>query len=76
MANFKMGMKPKTRRRVGAFLTIFIGVTLAFLIWNLWKKLSGLLGDSWTLIGIMGVIVLIGLFFGFISIDKIIKKFS
>ena len=63
-------MKHKQAYWVGVFLTL----TLAYFVWLSWNKLTEFLGDTtWTWL-ITGVIVVIGLYFGKISLPKILER--
>jgi len=76
MAKYKLGLKPKTRKRISTMLSFLISATLLYFVWLTWKNLTDWIGSSMVVWFITGGVVLLGIFLGFISIDKIIKKFS
>jgi len=69
-------MKKITKRKISYFITLFSGVALAYFLWLSWSKLTEWLGNSWIVWGITGVIVLLAIFFGYFSFNKIAKKFT
>ena len=65
----------KVKDTIGYWITFFIGVTFAYLMWMVWKKLTELIGDTWVVMGICTAIVVFGIITGYFSFQKIAEKF-
>lgn len=57
------------------WITLFIGVTLAYFIWLTWNKLTDYIGDSDMVWLITGGIVLVSVLLGMFSFKKIAERF-
>jgi len=68
-------MGKKRTLKIGLLLSFFAGVSLAYFIWLFWRKLTELIGDSDTVMIILGVLIAIFLVTGVFSLDRITKKF-
>ncbi|MBU1456916.1 MAG: hypothetical protein KKD01_19550 [Proteobacteria bacterium] len=68
-----MAKKVKT---IGFWISFFIGVTFAYFIWLLWKKLTDLIGDSWMVLIILAIILTLAWIGGYFSFKQIAKKFT
>ena len=68
-------MKKINKLKSSLWLTLFVGITFSYFVWLVWKKLTEIIGDSWIILGITGTIVVLAVFFGVFSINKIAKKF-
>ena len=68
-------MKKRNKLKANFVITLFVGVAFAYFMWLSWSKLTEWIGNSWVVWGITGGIVLVALFLGYFSLDKIAKKF-
>lgn len=62
------------RNNISFFVSLFIGFTFAYLLYALWRKIYTLFGDSWTVIAIAGLIVVIGMIGGFFGVREVLEK--
>jgi len=69
-------MKRKTKLQVSFWISFFVGITFAYGIWLLWKKLTEFIGDGWIILVIIGIVLLIAAFAGYFSWKKISRKFT
>jgi len=69
-------MNKKVNRSIKFGVTLFVGVSMAYFVWLTWDKLTELIGNSTAVWIITGVIVLIGMAGGYLSIKKIIERFT
>ena len=65
----------RMKMKISYFITLFSGIALAYFLWLSWSKLTDWIGNSWIVWSIAGGIVLLSIFFGYFSFDKITKKF-
>ena len=66
----------KKSKAIKPTITLVIGVTFAYFIWLSWKMLTDLIGDSFIVWLITGIILLIAIILGYFSLSKIVDKFS
>ena len=66
----------KFKLKLSLWLTFFVGITFAYFMWLLWKKLTEVMGDSIYVLAITGGIILIAIFTGYFSFNKIVKRFT
>ena len=66
----------KLKLKISLWITFFVGVTVAYFMWLLWKKFTEAMGDSLYVLGITGGIILIAITTGFFSFNKIVKRFA
>ena len=57
-------------------IPLFFGVSFAYFIWLVWEKLTTMIGDSDKVLLIMFVIVVIGIWLGKLSINKLTGEFT
>jgi len=57
-------------------IPLFFGVSFAYLIWLVWEKLTTMIGDSDKVLLIMFVIVVIGIWLGKLSVNKLTGEFT
>ena len=69
-------MKKKTSLKFKFWLTFIVGITFAYFLWLSWQKLTEYLGNSNIVWCVTGGIVLLAIFFGYFSINKITKRFT
>ena len=66
----------KNKLQMSFWITLFVGVTFAYFMFLMWRKLTAIVGDSNQVLIITGAIVAIAIFTGYFSFDKVIKKFT
>ena len=66
----------KNKLQMSFWITLFVGVTFAYFMFLMWRKLKAIVGDSNQVLIITGAIVAIAIFTGYFSFDKVIKKFT
>ena len=66
----------KKNTLVKSSITMIVSVTLMYFIWLSWKILTDLIGDSYVVWIITGVIILIAIATGYFSVKKITDKFN
>jgi len=69
-------MKKRNKLKLSYFITLFSGVALAYFLWLSWSKLTEFIGNSNIVWGITGLIVVLSIFFGYFSFDKVSKRFT
>ena len=69
-------MKKKYKKITSYWITLFVGVTLAYFIWLTWDRLTVWIGNSNIVWMITGGIVVLAIVLGHFSFKKIAKKFT
>ena len=65
----------KMKMKMSYFITLFVGIAFAYFMWLSWSKLTEWIGNSWIVWGITGGIVVLAIFFGYFSFEKVAKRF-
>jgi len=68
-------MKQK-HKKIGFWITIFLGMTFGFWIWLTWQKIHTYLGNSNIVWLISGGVVLIGGILGYFKWETLVDRFS
>lgn len=71
-----MKIKKRTKLKATLAITILAGVTFAYFLFLTWKKLTEWIGDTNIVWGLTGALVLVFIFTGYFSFEKIAKYFT
>ena len=68
--------KRSFRAKRNMLLVFFFGITFAYFMWLVWRKLTEVIGNSNIVLAITGGIVLLGIILGYFPIKKLAERFS
>ena len=69
-------VKKSTKQQINFWITFGVGVTFAYGMWLVWKKLTDTIGDSnIVLLIIAGILIIAGLT-GYFSFKQVAKRFT